>query len=823
MSRSITSFLFLLSAFSAAAQPDLRINERGYFEMQGLNVTVFSDIYPDGHQTGVTVIQHGSRVAANGDLRLEASPGQWSPVPKGGKLTVDTALGTITQTLWYPDSTKNRRGFNPIIYPDLHFSYQVEVKALKGNSFAVAVHLDEPLPAEWIGKAGFNFELFPGELFGKSWLLDQQAGIFHEQPNGPVREDYGGPLAAALATGKQLTVAPETDLRRMVIASGSGALELLDGRANHNNGWFIVRELIPAGATKNAIRWTITPNVVSGWQYQPVVQVSQVGYHPDQPKKAVIELDPNDRQLREMQLFRLGDQGRTLVRSGQPTAWGNFLRYRYLTFDFTGIRQPGMYILTYGEVETHPFKIGQDVYSRHVWQPVLEYYLPVQMCHMRVNEKYRVWHDYCHLDDALMAPADTNHFDGYLQGPSTLTRYQPMQHVPGLNRGGWHDAGDHDLRVESQIGTLWNLALMIEEFGLDYDATAIDPESRVVEIHQADGKSDALQQIEHGLASVLGGYRALGRLYRGVITPTLRQYVLLGDAAAMTDNRVYDPSLQTGEKTAEKSSIPDDNWVFTEENPGRELYVASGLAAASRVLKKSNPGLAAEALAAAVALYDNAAPGGRTASARAVASAELLLATGDEKYSRALTGMQKEIVGQLPRCGWALGRVMPMIKDEPFRKAVGEAVAAHQARLKQEQKADSPYGVPYKPNIWGAGWDIQRFGVEQYFFYKGWPELCGPDFFVNALHFVLGVHPGVNTSSFASGVGARSVTVAYGVNRADWSYIPGGVASGTALIRPDLPELKIWPFFWQQTEYVMGGGSTNYMFLVLAVERLFGQ
>lgn len=30
-------------------------------------------------------------------------------------------------------------------------------------------------------------------------------------------------------------------------------------------------------------------------------------------------------------------------------------------------------------------------------------------------------------------------------------------------------------------------------------------------------------------------------------------------------------------------------------------------------------------------------------------------------------------------------------------------------------------------------------------------------------------------------------TVAYGLNRADWSYIPGGVISGTAMIRPDFP------------------------------------
>lgn len=111
--------------------------------------------------------------------------------------------------------------------------------------------------------------------------------------------------------------------------------------------------------------------------------------------------------------------------------------------------------------------------------------------------------------------------------------------------------------------------------------------------------------------------------------------------------------------------------------------------------------------------------------------------------------------------------------------------------------------------------------MKQYFFNKGWPELCGSDLFVNSLNFILGVLLGVNTSSFASGIGPKSVSVAYGVNSADWSYISGGAASGTALIQPDLPEMKVWQFFWQQTEYVMGGGSTNYMFLALAVENLY--
>ena len=106
------------------------------------------------------------------------------------------------------------------------------------------------------------------------------------------------------------------------------------------------------------------------------------------------------------------------------------------------------------------------------------------------------------------------------------------------------------------------------------------------------------------------------------------------------------------------------------------------------------------------------------------------------------------------------------------------------------------------------------------FLHKGFPDIFSSDPVFNAMNFVLGVHPGNNTASFVSGVGARSLLVAYGVNRDDWSYIPGGSASGTALIRPDLPELKTWPYLWQQTEYVMGGGALNYMFLVLASDDL---
>lgn len=824
MKRTLSMAIGLLVALAATgagaapAEPQLKLNDKGYFEAPGLNVTVFADIYPDGHQTGVTVIQHGTRVAANGDLRLEPSPGQWSPMPAGdGKPVVDAATQTVTQTLHYPDETKNRKGFNPIDYPDLHFSYHVSVTPMDGDAFKVSVDLDKPLPAEWEGKVGFNFELFPTDLFGKSWLMDQVSGIFPRQADGPVSDDHGQLISAPMAEGKTLVVAPESKLQRLKIESRTGRLELLDGRGNQNNGWYIVREITRPGATKNAVSWVITPNVDPDWRGAPVVQVSQVGYRPGQAKTVVIEQDKRDDKADALILYKMTAGGPQQVASFRPKPWGHFLRYNYLTADLGAVTDPGMYQLSYRGQRTHVFRIADDVYDRGVWQPTLEYFLPVQMCHMLVKENYRTWHGLDHQDDARMAQVGV-HFDGYAQGPDTLTRYKPGDRVPGLTSGGWHDAGDYDLRVESQMGTVWLLAKMVEEFGLDYDATSIDEAKKVAQIHRPDGVNDAIQQMEHGLLSVLGGYKAMGRTYRGIIEPTLEQYVLLGDISTQTDGLDYDPALKPGQKTATTSSVADDRWVFTEDNPNRELGTAAQLATAARVLKANNPAMAKQSLDAALDLYRHAIDRADDLGAKVFALSELAKTTGDAAYVQRLIAMKPQIVAHIDKTGAMLAEAMPLIHDQSFIHEVGAAVKTYQARLTADA-TKTPYGVPYVPYIWGAGWDIQKFGVDQYFFRKAWPQFTPDTLQMEALNFVLGVHPGDNPESFASGVGAMSATVAYGANRADWSYIPGGVISGTALIRPDLPELKVWPYFWQQREYVLGGGATNFMFLALAAQH----
>src|SRR5690348_12997765 len=123
--RRFSLILVLLFGNAVLAQPALQLNDQEYFEAPGINVMAFQDIYPEGHQAGVSIIQNGVRVATNGDIRLDATPGQWQPMPKQDKREVDKKTNEIVTTLSYPDPSRNRTGYNPIDYPDLNVSYKV--------------------------------------------------------------------------------------------------------------------------------------------------------------------------------------------------------------------------------------------------------------------------------------------------------------------------------------------------------------------------------------------------------------------------------------------------------------------------------------------------------------------------------------------------------------------------------------------------------------------------------------------------------------------------------------------------------------------------
>lgn len=820
------------------------LNQLEYFQNRGVGVMPFIDTYPESHQSGIIIVSHGTRIATNGDLRLEPTPGQWSPMPLQKSRIVDFENQTITTTLTYPDSSQHMQGFNPLYYPDIHFNYDVIVSA-QSDEIHVRVDLDRPLPEEFVGDVGFILELSPYELFGKSWNMDGQSGIFPRsapavsaqkncEPNPeivPTGElNIYRPLpnhcgqAEPLATGKILTIAPEIDQYRLQIETLNGELELLDGRVQHQNGWFVARSSVASGATDGAVEWIIRPHVIKDWLYKPVLQYSMVGYHPNQEKIAVIETDPNDNINSEVQLVKISSDGQhEVVKSESPELWGDFLRYRYYHFDFSDVMQDGMYRLLLDDQESEVFRISDQVYQENVWQPVLDYFLPVQMCHMRVKEKYKLWHDACHLDDARMAQTNFNHFDGYVQGSSTLTDYQPGDTVPELNKGGWHDAGDDDLRVESQAGEVFILSAAYEEFNVTRDNTLIDQQLNLVEIREPDNKADILQQIEHGLLTVLNGYKRLGRLYRGIIVPTLTQYVMGGDFSGQTDNLIYDEDLSEMERTATQSGLPDDRWVFTENNPSREYQTIAQIASAVNPMRDYNTDLAKTALNVAEELWNvEREVNDRVLQNKIRAAVELFRATGKDEYRDVVIENRDFIINNFHSIGWVVARAVHDINDSLLTNEMRKAADDYYSAIESSMN-DTPYGLSFDMQLWGRGWTLQNQAVQHYFLHNAFPDQFGHDYLLNVIHYVLGTQPGSNNQSYASGVGTRSKQAAYGMNRMDYSFIPGGVIVGTALIAPDFPELKEFPYLWQQSEYVLGGGSGNFMFMVLAADDLLNR
>jgi hypothetical protein len=67
------------------------------------------------------------------------------------------------------------------------------------------------------------------------------------------------------------------------------------------------------------------------------------------------------------------------------------------------------------------------------------------------------------------------------------------------------------------------------------------------------------------------------------------------------------------------------------------------------------------------------------------------------------------------------------------------------------------------------------------------------------------------------------LTAAYGSNRADYSFIAGGVVPGVLILKPDFPENDDdWPFFWGENEYVIDI-CAEYILLSSAVSALLGR
>jgi endoglucanase len=591
----------------------MKVTDRNYLDTQGFSVFLYDSTYHpvfvDQKNTAMEMILHGQRIATNGDVRLVPTPEQWDLVATLKDRHADKADNRLTAEL---------------AFPTFDFSYTLEVAAEPGG-VKVSINLDKPLPQKLAGRAGFNLEFLPSTYMGKAYLVDgSKAGIFPRTPNDPMTkvlplpdepkkayylEDWdkakGYMQPLPFAEGKSITLGVDDALARVNVVSDTVNLMLFDGRDRAPNGWFVLRSLIPSGKTTGAIVWHIRPDVIPNWIRPPVIAHSQVGYAPGFAKVAVLELDPKYDAPKTAKVLRLMEDGSyKQVFEGPITHGTPWLRYVYSKFDFSSVNDPGLYVIEYGGQRTASFPISKDAYA-NIWQDSLDHHLAAQMDHVSVREGYRMWHGASHLDDGRMAPVVGEQFDGWNQATATDGKYKGGDHIPGMNVGGWYDAGDFDLEEPAQLSVIQSLALAYREFNLKHDELTVDEAAREVEMHRPDGVPDTVQQVKHGALLILAQFHNFGHAIRGTHEPDLRQYTQVGDGGSKTDGRIYDPKLGPNEVKGDYSGRPDDRWIFTTNNPFFQWNAIAALAAAADTLKGWDDALAKECLTTAIKAWND--------------------------------------------------------------------------------------------------------------------------------------------------------------------------------------------------------------------------
>ena len=873
MKRLLLSAIILAISASSMAQ-DLRLNDREYFERQGVNVLVFSNSFNGGFNdeknSGIEIIHHGVRTVQGGAVRLNNTPEQWDLVPRMIDRKVNRENSSIEVTMRYDD---------------YDFDSRVVVTA-KGKAVEIAVWLDKPVPDALAGEAGFNMEFLPSQYWLKTYTMDGRLNRFPRyatsltvtRPNSEKPRQFKGfktyddrgtnrfvdPLP--METGHRIVVATDDRERMISISSDDAELKLFDGRMLAQNGWYVLRSVLPKGKTGKVVTWTVEPYAIPGWIRKPNIGFSQVGYIPEQPKVAVIELDMNDKPEANASLMRIKEDGSAETAfKGDITTWGSYFKYNYVKFDFSSVKEPGVYYIQYGDTRTNDFLIDDHVYDK-ITDATTDVWVPIHMNHMYVTEGYRTWHGEPFKEGYLQAPP-SDHFDLHSQGPTTDTKYKPLELIPGLNIGGFFDAGDFDIETGSNINVVQNFIRAWELFKPLRDETIVSQQQRYVDLHRPDGTPDILQFIEHGTLNLVAQAEQIGHMASTLSNSILDNYHHLGDAASITDGLHYDPSLKPYEVSADgkRSGTPDDMWAFTTRSPQLDLRAATMFAAAIHALKGYNDDLAERALTQSKRLMKEATEliAQRTAARNAqtnqmemdfswldgteqtsIANPRQQVSQPDKKRQKLLERSRKnrEALGDMATNLMLYGATQEQQYLDNFEKQIWDAlelrlsgnmqtaldavpymdetyktklrpyVEKYEEYIKGFDK-QNPYGVPIGLGNWAGVNMVLNFGITVNYAHIYFPDIVGKDEVYRVANWLYGCHPYHNYSFVAVVGAARPKQVFYGNNRADFSFIPGNVAPGLLFRKPDhFENYDDWPFLWGQNEGTIAGNTQYIIF-----------
>ena len=323
----------------------------------------------------------------------------------------------------------------------------------------------------------------------------------------------------------------------------------------------------------------VTPDKTEGWDIWPGrISYSQAGYQTGAAKSAMSNGLPATN-------FQLIDQSTGEVVLSKPIETTSTHLGHFQVMDFSEVRKPGEYVLQAGEVRTHPFPIGPDVWEESIRKAINFFYME------RCGAAIPGVHDVCHRDWSIVH-----------NGKRIMVN------------GGWHDAGD----LSQSLGGTGEI-----DYGLFSLAERLKARNENPQLLES-----VLDEARWGLDWILK--TRFGDGYR--------------DVHCINSRRTNDIIGDDDDVSGEAGNDPQSNFV-----------AAAAEALAARVLKESNPRLAARSLATAKSDWQFAVDGlatikpknpqqiwtgtfdsdnidFETASEGILAAVDLWKATGDKQY-----------------------------------------------------------------------------------------------------------------------------------------------------------------------------------------------
>jgi len=396
------------------------------------------------------------------------------------------------------------------------------------------------------------------------------------------------------------------------------------------------------------------------------VHVNQVGYLPDEPKRAVVAL----MKSLANQTFHVVEEKTGVLRgSGDLTAahrTGSNAQEQERIADFSALRRPGRYRIRIADgTLSPPFAIGAAIYADLF--PLMESYFGIQQCGRQSSPLRRP----CHLDDGIIrgGPRDEQSCDA---------------------SGGWHDAGDYLKFVET---TSYAVGLMLLACDLHPQLTA----------HPAGASSlsPLLVQARVGLDWLLKMH------------PTPQEfYYQVGDKSDHDRWRLPETDSAAGRKSWHARP------VFFGIGANLAGRSAAAFAMASRLYKRADPAFAVRCLAAAKSVYQLGLKHPRPLSTQPHAfypeesgdddmewgAAELFKATRSPSYLRQALAFADEVdvageqVSVYTTNGLAHFALYPHAAGEPRDNLLGYLKSDADRMRRQSEGA---YGLA-TPYVWGT-------------------------------------------------------------------------------------------------------------------------